>query len=220
MVRRDWPLQLNLSEGAVGRSRQVLRFYCLRRGKVFFECGIVFFDLFECGRLVKFDHFCVALGVNVLGEEIIDEHGHFGKVGLGRRFGWVASRVKRRCDFRIIERDRECYWFLRPAISAFGVIDDIDEFINWEREPLLAVLSFVLVDESQCFLMYDFFQFLDQSGRLDPGTHVCGVEDASDFDEVLEALGNASDGLICSTFEIVESMLRVCEAVFCDEPVC
>ena len=84
MVRRDWPLQLNLGEGAVGRSRQVLRFYCLRRGKVFFECGIVFFDLFECGWFVKFDHLRVAFGVNVLCEEVIDQHGHFGKVGLGR----------------------------------------------------------------------------------------------------------------------------------------
>ena len=70
----------------------------------------------------------------------------------------------------------------------------------------------MLVDESQRLFMNDFFQFLDQSGRLDPGTHVGGVEDAGNFDEVLEALSNASDGLICSTFEIVESMLRVCEA--------
>ena len=84
---------------------------------------------------------------------------------------------------------------------------------------MLTVLSLMLVDESQRFFMYNFFQFLDQSGRLDPGTHVCGVEDACDLDEVLEALSNASDGLICSTFEIVESMLRVCEAVFRDEPV-
>ena len=127
--------------------------------------------------------------------------------------------MKRGIDFRIVKRDRECYWFLRPAISAFGIIDDVDEFVNGEGESLLTVLCLMLIDESQRLFVNDFFEFLDQSGRLDSGTHVGGMEDACDFDEVLEALGNASDGLVCSTFEIVESVLGVCKAVFCDEPV-
>ena len=73
MVRCDWPLKLDLGESTIWRSRQVLRFHCLWRGKVLFECRIVLLDLFECGWFVKFDHLCVALEVNVLGEEVIDE---------------------------------------------------------------------------------------------------------------------------------------------------
>ena len=84
MIRGDGSLELDLVESAIRRTRQVLCLHRLRRRKVLFECGIVFFDLFESGWLVKFDHFCVAFEVNVLCEEVIDQHGHFGKVGLGR----------------------------------------------------------------------------------------------------------------------------------------
>ena len=102
IVRGNGSLEFDLGECVIGRDRQVLRFHRLRWRKVPFKGGIVLLDFLQCRWFVKFDHLCVALWVNVLCEEVIDKHCHFSKVGLGRRFGWIAGRVKRVRSLRVL----------------------------------------------------------------------------------------------------------------------